>query len=95
MAVIAGGGAIVDWGLIVSGGVMFATEAAVVMVVVTEIGNVVVRLDAVESGVVTFAAEVVVSVLGTPVVVAFSMAVEAMGVSASAAWDLLKTAKIT
>ena len=77
---IAGGGAIVDWGLIVSGGVMFAKEAAVVMVVVTEVGNVVVRLDAVESGVVSFAAEVVV-VLGAPVVVTLSMAVEAMGVS--------------
>ena len=81
MAVIAGGGAIVDGGLIVSGGVIVATEAAVVMVVVTEIGNVVVRLDAVESGVGSFAAEVVVTVLGTPVVVALSMAVEAMGVS--------------
>ena len=79
---IAGGGAIVDGGLIVSGGgVMVATEAAVVIVVVTEVGNVVVRLDAVASGVVSFAAEVVVTVLGTPVVVALSMAVEAMGVS--------------
>ena len=85
VAVIAGGGAIVDGGLIVSWGVMVATEAEVVIVVVTEVGNVVVRLDAVESGVVSFAAEVVVTGLGAPVFVALSMPVEAMGVSASAA----------